>query len=93
MEDRLQAELEALRAENDALKKEVSRQSRVVEELTREEFLSDLIGNNQLSPEEFELFNRIMRKISTEMMPEVPIPSSEGIDISANVDETKEDAE
>ena len=54
MEDRLQAELEALRAENDALKKEVSRQSRIVEELTREEFLSDLIGNNQLSPEEFE---------------------------------------
>ena len=46
-----------------------------------------------LSPEEFELFNRIMRKISTEMMPEVPIPSSEGIDISANVDESKEDAE
>ena len=46
-----------------------------------------------LSPEEFELFNRIMRKISTEMMPEVPIPSSEGIDISANADATREDAE
>ena len=61
MEDRLQAELEALRAENDALKKEVSRQSRVVEELTREEFLSDLIGNNQLSPEEFEAKCRELR--------------------------------
>ena len=26
-----------------------------------------------LEPEEFELFNKIMRRISTEMMPEVPI--------------------
>ena len=26
-----------------------------------------------LTPEEFELFNRIMRRVSTEMMPEVPI--------------------
>ncbi len=32
-----------------------------------------------LSPEEFVLFNQIMRKVSTEMMPEVPIPEkSEG---------------
>ena len=28
-----------------------------------------------LEPEEFELFNKIMRRISTEMMPEVPIPA------------------
>ena len=27
----------------------------------------------RLSKEEFELFNRIMRMVSTEMMPEVPI--------------------
>ncbi|MBQ9872087.1 MAG: winged helix-turn-helix transcriptional regulator [Eubacterium sp.] len=30
-----------------------------------------------LSPEEFELFNRIMRRVSTELMPEVPIPTKE----------------
>ena len=30
-----------------------------------------------LTPEEFELFNRIMQKISDEMMPEVEIPSRE----------------
>ena len=30
-----------------------------------------------LTPEEFEFFNRIMRKISDEMMPEVEIPSRE----------------
>jgi len=30
-----------------------------------------------LTPEEFELFNRIMKKISDEMMPEVEIPSRE----------------
>ena len=54
MEEQLREELQALREENDRLKKEVARQERVVEELTREEFLSDLIGNNQLSPEEFE---------------------------------------
>ena len=54
MEEQLREELQALREENNRLKKEVARQERVVEELTREEFLSDLIGNNQLSPEEFE---------------------------------------
>ena len=30
-----------------------------------------------LSPEEFQLFNRIMKKISDEMMPEVAIPKKE----------------
>ena len=30
-----------------------------------------------LSPEEFELFNRIMRRVSTDLMPEVPIPTKE----------------
>ena len=30
-----------------------------------------------LSPEEFELVNRIMRRVSTELMPEVPIPTKE----------------
>ena len=30
-----------------------------------------------LSPEEFQLFNRIMKKISDEMMPEVAIPKKD----------------
>ena len=48
-----QTELEALRQENQQLRKELERQRRTVEELTREEFLSDLIGNNRLTQEEF----------------------------------------
>ena len=47
-------ELEALRRENQQLREALSRQERTVEELTREEFLSDLVGNNRLSQAEFE---------------------------------------
>ena len=54
MEQQFLAELEALRAENAQLKKDLERQRRTVEELTREEFLSDLAGNNRLSREEYE---------------------------------------
>ena len=53
MEQAERMELETLREENDRLRKELARQTRALEELTREEFLSDLIGNNRLSPEEF----------------------------------------
>ena len=54
MDESLYTELQTLREENARLKLELARQTRTVEELTREEFLSDLIGNNRLSPEEFE---------------------------------------
>lgn len=57
----------------------------------------DIVENRlekSLSPEEFELFNRIMRKVSTEMMPEVPIPSAENKERQKTERiGTKEDAE
>ena len=61
MDEAVLQELEALRQENEQLKKELSRHQRTVEELTREEFLSDLIGNNRLSPQEFEQKCRELR--------------------------------
>lgn len=47
-------ELEALRRENEQLKKELERQTQNALNLAREGFLSDLVGTNRLSPEEFQ---------------------------------------
>ena len=47
-------ELEALRRENAALKKELEQQTMNVANLAREAFLADLVGSNRLSPEEFQ---------------------------------------
>lgn len=46
-------ELEALRRENAALKKELEQQTMNAANLAREAFLADLVGSNRLSPEEF----------------------------------------
>lgn len=47
-------ELEALRRENAALKKELEQQTMNAANLAREAFLADLVGSNRLSPEEFQ---------------------------------------
>ena len=47
-------ELEALRRENAALKKELEQQTMNAANLAREAFLTDLVGSNRLSPEEFQ---------------------------------------
>lgn len=46
-------ELEALRQENQRLKKELEQQRIQAENLSREAFLADLVGRNRLSAEEF----------------------------------------
>ena len=46
-------ELEALRQENAALKKELDNMEVRLNNYAREAFLSDLMGSNRLSPEEF----------------------------------------
>ena len=48
-------ELEALRRENAALKKELEQQTMNAANLAREAFLADLVGSNRLSPEEFHV--------------------------------------
>lgn len=48
-------ELEALRRENAALKKELEQQTMNAANLAREAFLADLVGSNRLSPEEFQV--------------------------------------
>lgn len=48
------AELAALRQENAALKKELEAQTIRLDNYAREAFLSDLMGSNRLTPEEFQ---------------------------------------
>ncbi len=48
-------ELELLRQENQRLKKELEQERIRVENFAREAFLADLVGQNRLSPEEFQM--------------------------------------
>ncbi len=53
MIESLEQNLAALRQENARLQKELETQIQKVAELSRDSFLQDLVGRNQLSPEEF----------------------------------------
>ena len=54
MDSSQQAELAALREEHASLKKRLEEQEIFLTNYAREAFLSDLMGHNQLSPEEFQ---------------------------------------
>ena len=53
MENELRSQLEALQAENQRLREELDREKQLATNWAREAFLSDLAGNNRISPEEF----------------------------------------
>mgnify|MGYP002869235000 CR=1 FL=1 len=54
MDNELQSEMEALRQENAWLKKELEHERQRSLNFAREAFLSDLAGDNRISPEEFQ---------------------------------------
>lgn len=81
-------ELKALRQENAELRKELEQRTRVAANFAREMFLSDLVGSNRLSPEEFrencrelhvELPSDRFAVVAVELHSDVPFSVGDGI--------------